>query len=57
MIRTNTMGKAFPQVTYDHMAPMQGDPYDPTSELHSIIVSARIKRELPPTIPIPSDFV
>ncbi|EPY53280.1 translation elongation factor [Schizosaccharomyces cryophilus OY26] len=50
-LRQATGGQAFPQLVFDHWAPMSGDPTDPTSKPGAIVAEARKRKGLKDNVP------
>jgi len=50
-LRAQTAGQAFPQCVFSHWAEVAGDPLDPTSKCHEIVLTIRKRKGLKEGIP------
>jgi elongation factor 2 len=56
LLRKNTSGQAFPQMTFSHWSLLPGDPLVEGSLAHSVLVGSRVHKGLKATLPKFSDF-
>jgi elongation factor 2 len=50
-LRSNTSGQAFPQCVFDHWQILQGDPMEPGTKAHNVVMATRKRKGIPPEIP------
>lgn len=50
-LRSNTGGKAFPQCSFDHWEPMNGNPYEPGNKCEEVVLQVRKRKGLAPGLP------
>jgi elongation factor 2 len=56
LLRQNTGGQAFPQLIFSHWQEVNGDAFDPTSQVYSIIMSVRERKGLKQVLPEFNDY-
>ena len=56
-LRSNTGGKAFPQCSFDHWAPMSGDPYSDGNKANEVIIAVRKRKGLKDGIPTLAQYL
>jgi len=56
-LRSHTGGKAFPQCSFDHWAPISGNPYEEGNKVFEVVTSVRKRKGLKEGIPPLSQYL